>query len=312
MTNSLQRTIELHYDLFVANSYSMDALCFNKAEYQLIRAILSLGNYVGEPIKVNIEAKSEGSVIDTLQVLISDPTVQHVVDVLIGALIANWFRPKLPKTEEIKNRLEIIEKIKAGTFSKEEVESLLSCDKNLKKWASAYYKSIQETQEVSRITASIASGNKLIEEATIEYKDFDDKIITTEETTETKIIEGTTIHIVSPVLVKVKRSQLWEGIYSGEPIEFKVEDSEFMEQVYNHEIKFGNGTYITCSLAITTTTKVKDDGDVETNRTYIVKDVVQWADDETFHYYTKRYKRKRAENNNRQLTINFDIETTVN
>lgn len=113
------------------------------------------------------------------------------------------------------------------------------------------------------------------------------------------------------MLVKVKRTQLWEGIYSSEPIEFKVEDSEFMEQVYNHEIKFGNGTYIKCSLAITTTTKVKDDGDVEITHSYTVKEVLQWADDDTFQYYTKRYKRKQAENNNKLLTLNFDVEASA-
>lgn len=312
MTNPLQRTIELHYELFAANSHSMDALAFNKSEYHLIKAIHSLRDYAGEAIKVNIEAKSEGSVKDILQVILPDSAIKIVVEALLTALISNWFRPKISKTEEIKNRIEIIDRIKSGNYTKEEVENLLSGDKRLRRWCSEYYDSIQKTNEVSQITASIIDDNKLIEEASIEHTDFDDKIITTEETTETKTIEGATIHIVSPVLVKVKRTQLWEGIYSGEPIEFKVEDSEFMEQVYNHEIKFGNGTYIKCSLAITTTTKVKDDGDVEIAHAYIVKEVSQWADDDTFQYYTKRYKRKQAENNNKQLTINFDIETTVN
>ncbi len=307
MTDSLQRTIKLHYDLFVTDSHAMDALAFNKAEFHLIRAILYLSEYAGEPIKVNIEAKKEGSVIDLLQVILPDSVIKIVVEALLTALISNWFRPKIHRTEEIKNRLEIIDRIKAGNYTKEEVEILLSGDKQLKKWCSYYYASIQKTNEVSQITASITDDNKLIEKESIGYKDFVDKIITKDETTETRTIEGTTIHIVSPVLVKIKRTQLWEGIYSGIPIEFKVEDSEFMEQVYNHEIKFGNGTYITCSLAITTTTKVNDDGDIEINRTYIVKDVTQWADDETFQYYTKRYKRKQTENN-KQLTINFDEE----
>lgn len=309
MTDNLQRTIELHYELFVRDNHSMDALAFNKAEYNLIMAIRSLGDYVDCSIKVNVEAKSEGSIIDILQVVISNSKFQHIADVLLGALISNWFRPKIHKTEEIKNRLEIIDKIKSGNYTQQEAECLLADDKKLKKWCSNYYKSLQETKEVSQVTASILSDEGTVDKKTIEQKDFDNKIITTEEHSKTTIIEGTTIHIVSPILVKVNKKQSWEGIYSGKPIDFKVEDTDFLNQVYNHEIKFGNGTYITCSLAITTVTKTKDDGEVEINHNYIVKEVSMWADDDNFQYYTKRYKRKLAKKNApKQLDLFQDMD----
>lgn len=77
MTNPLQRTIELHYELFAANIHSMDALAFNKSEYHLIKAIHSLSDYAGEAIKVNIEAKSEGSVKDILQVILPDSEIKN-------------------------------------------------------------------------------------------------------------------------------------------------------------------------------------------------------------------------------------------
>ena len=51
----------------------------------------------------------------------------------------------------------------------------------------------------------------------------------------------------------------WRGIYSGLPIEFKIDDKDFLEQVYDQEIKFGNGTSITCNLQIETKTTIKDD-----------------------------------------------------
>lgn len=308
MTNSSLRTLELHYELFSNDSHSMDALSFNKAEFNLIKAIISLGDYLDAEIKVNVEAKGEGSIKDYLQVIVEKLDLQPAFNVLLGALISTWFRPKIHRTEEIKNRLEIIERIRTNNITPAEAELLLSDDKKLKQWCSQYYKSIQEPREVAQITASIHSEKEQIIEETIQSRDFDDKIISTEETTSTQTIEGTTIHIVSPVLVKVKRSQPWEGIYSGNPIEFKIEDNEFLEQVYNHEIKFGNGTYIICSLSITTLTKIKDDGEIETSHTYVVKEVSQWADDETFQYFTKRYKRKQAEANAPKMESLFSDE----
>lgn len=308
MTMPNQNTIELHYDLFIENSHSMNALAFNRAQMYFIKAILSIGDFVDGSIKVNVEAKREGSIVDLLQIIIDNPAFQHAVEFLLGALVSNWFRPKIHKTEEIKNRLEIVEKIKKGKFTREEANYLIGSDRKLAKWCSEFYKSIQETREVSQITANILSNDRAIESETIGANDFDDKIITIEETTETTTIASTTIHIVSPVLIKVGKSKPWEGIYSGEKIEFKVEDADFLEQVYDHEIKFGNGTYITCSLSITTKTKIKDDGEIEIDRSYIVKDVMQWADDNTFQYYTKRYKRIRtARNAPKQLTL-FDNE----
>ena len=70
----------------------------------------------------------------------------------------------------------------------------------------------------------------------------------------------------------------WRGIYSGLPIEFKIDDKDFLEQVYDQEIKFGNGTSITCTY-------------------YIVKLITQWSDDEHFQYDTKKYKKIKKEQN---------------
>ena len=50
-------------------------------------------------------------------------------------------------------------------------------------------------------------------------------------------------------------------------------------------------------MTITTTTKTNDDGEIKVDYSYIVKDVSQWADDETFQYHTKRYKRQKKEKN---------------
>lgn len=297
MADSTLRTIEIHYDLFKSHSHSMNALAYNRAEYNFILAIQSLRKFLDCGIKVDIEAREEGSIIDNLKVFTENSVLTNAFNTLIGALIGYWFRPRLSKTEEIKNKIEIAEKIKEGNFTQQEAEALLENDKQLRKWCSLYYKHIEGTGEVSQITANVVSGDHTIEQESICHTDFVNKIITVEEFTETRTIEGVTIHIVSPVLSKVNKKLVWRGIYSNKPIDFKIEDREFLDQVYNNEIKFGNSTYIKCSLTINTLTKTNDEGEEKVDNTYIVKDVTQWADGESFQNYTKRYKRSQKERN---------------
>lgn len=121
---------------------------------------------------------------------------------------------------------------------------------------------------------------------------------------ECKIIEDATIHIVAPVLVKGRRFP-WKGIYQNTPIEFKVEDKNFLEQVYNHDIKFGNGTAIICQLKIEDKTIVHDDGNsAETKSYYTVKYITHWGDDKNFRYETNRHKKQiQKQNLPQQLSL---------
>lgn len=218
-----------------------------------------------------------------------------------------FFRPAIHKTDEIKNRVEIAEKIKNGNFSQEEAEVLLKGDKQLKKWISKYYETLSKEDTITKVEANMpiddAQNNV---SASIEKKDFYGHVIQEGTTTTTETKEGTTIYIVAPVLVKGRRLP-WRGIYSGSPIEFKIEDKDFLEQVYNHEIKFGNGTSITCCLQIETKLTIKDDGE-DVKQYYTVKSVSQWADDEHFQYETKKYKRiKKEQNMPKQATLFDDV-----
>ncbi|MBR6444845.1 MAG: hypothetical protein IKS94_00170 [Prevotella sp.] len=96
----------------------------------------------------------------------------------------------------------------------------------------------------------------------------------------------------------------WSGIYSGKTISFKIEDKDFLEQVYNNEVKFGAATTIKCNLQI----KKKqiwtiDDPIVKEDFEYIVKDVLTWADDVHFQSETKRYKKIKADK--QQMSFDF-------
>ena len=190
-------------------------------------------------------------------------------------------------------------------FSKEEAEILLKGDKQLKKWISKYYETLSKEETITKIEANIPTEDNQNNTATIEKKDFYSHVIQEGTSTTTEIINGTTIYIVSPVLVKGRKLP-WRGIYSGLPIEFKIDDKDFLKQVYDQEIKFGNGTSITCNLLIETKTTIKD-GIEEVKMYYIVKLIMQWSDDEYFQYETKKYKRiKNEQNQPKQATLFSD------
>lgn len=89
--------------------------------------------------------------------------------------------------------------------------------------------------------------------------------------------------------------KVWKGYYLGKTIEFKVLDKEFLEQVYNNEIKFGANTVITCTLITITKKKVENGEYTDLKPEYAVKDVLQWEDDYTFKNSTKRYKKIKAD-----------------
>lgn len=101
-------------------------------------------------------------------------------------------------------------------------------------------------------------------------------------------------------------SKTWNGIYSGKTIPFKIEDKDFLKQVYANEIKFGSATTIKCTLQIKTKRIIaEDEATVKEENTYIVKSVQTWADDQCFQRDTKRYKKQKADD--RQLTLDFDL-----
>lgn len=299
---------QLHYFIAGDVPHAMDAKIHNEAERFLLKAICELQRYVECEISVRVEAKNEGGIIDNLSLICKEIDISGTLTALLAGFAGSFFRPAIHKTEEIKNRVEIMEKIKNGTLSQKEAEVLLKGDKQLKKLISEYYETLSKEDTITKVEANmpIDDAQNTIN-ASIEKKDFYGHVIQEETTTTTETKEGTTIYIVAPVLIQGRKLP-WRGIYSGTPIEFKIEDKDFLEQVYNHEIKFGNGTSITCCLQIETKLTIKDDREDVKQQYYTVKSVSHWADDEHFQYETKKYKRiKKEQNMPKQATLFDDV-----
>lgn len=286
---------QIHYYLNQEDLHKMDAKTLNECERQLLDAFDFIKAYTGE-FNIDVTPKKEGGLIETFVIYFVASNIGYdIIKNFFNALIQQFFSSTQTKLSNSIDRIKILEKIKNGTITKEEVMALVD-DKKLRKYVSNYYKPLENTDTVISVEASMKKEGDIEPfcSSKIIKADFTKKILsdtTTEDKTETA---GTTIRILSPVL-RQGHGKVWKGYYSGKTIEFKVLDKEFLEQVYNNEIKFGANTVITCTLITITKKKVENGEYTNLKPEYAVKDVLQWEDDYTFKNSTKRYKKIKAD-----------------
>jgi len=302
--------LRIHYFFASDDIHQMDAKLHNEFEAQFLRAIDVLKTNIGNNFKVDILAKEQGSFMETFVI----PFVKEPLVNLFNSFVNKFFSSDLKQKAElslsedrIKLYSEIKEKIKNNEISATEAELIVS-DQKIQKCISENYKIIKESP-VSKITTQTKLSNQKlpISETVISRSEFDTKIIKTEVIEQTIETTNTTIGILSPVLQEGHGTK-WRGMYSGSTIDFKIEDKEFLKQVYNNEIKFGANTTITCTLQISTKETYENNEKINEDKiSYIVTDVSQWADDETFMSNSKKYKKlnNNAKNYGTQLEINF-------
>lgn len=95
----------------------------------------------------------------------------------------------------------------------------------------------------------------------------------------------------SPVLINGLLDK-WRGQFNGENILFTIKDNEFIEQVFNREVKFDSWTSLTCDLEISEDVK---NGKI-CKRTFEVLYVRSWTDGSHYQTETKRYRKELVEN----------------
>ena len=285
---------QIHYYLNQEDLHQMDAKILNECERQLLDAFDFIKAYTGD-FKIEVTPKKKGGLIESFIIVAIIIGKSDTFKNLINALIQKFFSSTQTKLANSNARIELYEKVKNGTLTKEEAEELID-EKKVRKCVSNYFKSLEKANTVTSVEASMKKEGDIepFSSSKIIKADFTKKILsdtTTEDKTETA---GTTIRILSPVL-RQGHGKVWKGYYSGKTIEFKVLDKEFLEQVYNNEIKFGANTVITCTLITITKKKVENGEYTNLKPEYAVKDVLQWEDDYTFKNSTKRYKKIKAD-----------------
>jgi hypothetical protein len=277
----------------------MDAVILNECERQFICALKNINKYLKETIDIQIYAKNEGGLIENFKIIINHKMTQKIIIAIVAgfcmAFFTSRFKPKLPLSQEVKIKLENIiaikEAIAANILTEEDFLNIASNDKELLKHRSSFFKMAkkEETLEQIEIDTDTKIEKRLVfDKISVPYESFDNFILIDDDENTTDINEDKVIiHIIAPILVKGRKDH-WKGFYNGEPIVFKLSDNDFLEQVYSHEIKFGNGSFIKCNLKITTIKKK--------NQKYIilreVNYVENYGDDENFITPVKHNKKK--------------------
>jgi hypothetical protein len=288
------------------NCHVMDALKHNEAEKCLLTMINELAEISDVQIKIEVQAKEEGGLQDIFHINFKKGLESPYLN-LLCVFVCYYFSSSYPKNEEMKNRVEIAQILRENNFSAEEAIALIGSDAPLKKWASVYYKTLSDEECLKKVDAGVRYEDNPPVVASIDKSQFSHHILPDSQQNTIQVKENTTIHIVAPVLFGGRKIP-WRGMYSGVPIDFKIEDQDFLKQVYNHEVKFSSGTSITCRLKVETKQIVKN-GIEEIKSSYTVLLVTQWADDEHYQNETKRYKRlKLIEEEEKRQTSLFNDE----
>lgn len=271
----------------------MNAEIFNTCERQLIQALKNQNKYFDENIKIEVLAKKPGGIIDILRVISENPIIQGVIIGVVTAFFTSKLVSKKDISENTKNKIEnfksITELIEQGKLNEEIFIQLAHKDKDLLKLRSEFFKVAKKENKITKLdveSPTLISGRPVFDKITVLYKQFDNFIIPDikEETPSENEVK---IYIIAPILVKGRRDN-WKGYLNNMPIDFKVSDKEFLEQVHNHEIKFGNGSYINCLLKTISTLKNEVFQPIITRE---VVNVSNYGEDNGFVYIVKRKKK---------------------
>lgn len=315
-TSNNALTIQLRYCFEDENLHSMDAEVFNECERQFIKVIKSTEKYFEDALQVKIKPRKEGSLIDVFTIAINNPDIRATALTLITIFTTKFFETKFlsgkDKADETGKKLEnlqtIKEQIKAGILTKDDFDYIASNDKDLRKQKSIFFKSAKKEADISKIeTTTISNSNIHPILIIVERKDFDSFIITetTEKTDET---QDAKIYIVAPVLIQGKKTPAWRGIFDNIPIEFKISDKDFLQQVYGKQVQFSNGTFINCKLKTTTTSNIETE---ETKSSRDVIDVLNYGEDNQPIKTIRHRKKSNKNTDTSQLTMFIDYSLST-
>jgi hypothetical protein len=299
--------VQMHYSFFDENFHSMNAIIFNDCERNFIDAIQNLDKYLDFTIEIEVFAKEDGSLKGLYKIVIKK---NPLVLILITAAITAFFTSTCPQaihhTEETKNKLETIlmikEAIQSGKITLEEFDYITRNDKDLNKFKSNFFETAKKEEKIKQIVIESntpINGHHAFERKIIAHEQFDEFIIKDEFERNEYIIDAK-IYIVAPVLVKGRRDY-WKGILDEEPLEFQIMDKNFLNNVYNHSIKFSSGTYIHCKLKIVK--KINSRTHEEKLNRRVIK-VINWGDNESEVKQIKKHITKKQIST--QLLLPFD------
>lgn len=279
--------IRIHYHLN-DDSHRMDALTRNQCEAEILGILSEFSRIFEVKLDVESQAYGEGGLEEYLSLLGQhSDQIQTLVAVLVPLFaFANWSihiggKHKLTKQQIQQNEL-VLQKAKlelkkmereeesaqkgAETSqlplesppSNEEIIRAALSQKKIAIRRSNMYRTLIAYDKVKAIgfSKSHAANSP---EFQVERAAFPNFIIEPEDL-EPISLESVNIEIVSPVLRDGKNK--WRGIFEQHPISFELNDSTFRTSVLNRQVKFQNGSMMSCDLNI----QIRENelGDIET------------------------------------------------
>lgn len=311
--SKLTLNIDLHYFMNDEDCHEMDATIHNKCEANLLHVLNHLGEIFDEDIQIDVSALEEGGVIDKLKIKFKSLPAKEMFFILYGVLINHFIgiAPSLDETQKQLNRTEIIKKIKEGDFSDDEVMFIIQGDPEILKRKNQYFEELNRESNVAKITCSSYSdceSGDIPLSVTIEKKDFPSQIVKGYTHTSISEYKGTTILVVSPVLLQGSKAK-WKGVFNSQDITFNITDKEFLKQVYAQEVSFTAGTTLKCDLLVRTIVNYDATGDlIKTTYEREVYNITSWDDGSHILHETKRYRRMRIEAMQPSLFSDSDFE----
>lgn len=312
-TSNINLKIELRYCFDDEIKHSMNAEIFNECERYFIRGIKSIEKYFENTIYLEIKPRKEGSLIDVFTIAINNPVITTTFTAIATHFATKFFDSKFStakhKTDETEKRLDNLEKIKEqikdGTLTKDDFDYIASNDKDLRKQKSNFFKSAKRETEITKIETTINTNSNISPTIIIIDRENFDKFILTHTTEQSIEAQDAKIYIVAPILIKGRRDA-WKGIFQDDNIDFKIADKDFLDQVWNKQINFQNGTYINCHLKTIISINIETE-EIKIMRE--VENVFNYGEDNTPIKNVKHRKKNKNVNSIERPNLFSELET---
>lgn len=271
--------LELHYFL-TDDSHLIDSFVRHKCEAEILHIAKDLITAFGGDIDILSEAPKEGGFVDfwkfvkkyKVEIGLTTPVIVLIVQILTLCMSrVPAVHPDQLKNIQLDNQLKElnIEKLKQELSKGKDVvitdtmvnECVEYLDTNYKtvKHKSNFYQTLQNYNDVTKISTTSYLDDKVVKEATVvEKADFHKFILTTNDLP-TITVENAVIEVISPVLKNQKYK--WKGVYNGRPISFSMKDIDYTNSVIKGDTTFHSGFFIECVLQIGR--KINDMGIIE-------------------------------------------------
>ncbi|MEA5098919.1 MAG: hypothetical protein VB011_00170 [Bacteroidales bacterium] len=309
-------SIELHY-WFDDDSHSMDAVIRNSCEREFLAMIKTFSEELNIQIKVDVEAKEEGGIIEWYNFITSSDGVKlYSLGTFVLQIIQIFLtrKSKLDK-EEQRLKIELLKiqienarneakqkNIEISDITDKKLIELIDDNIKLKKQRSNFYQKLEKETKVETIEVTIAeSKDNIICTEGVQRKDFSLYILESNELDPIDI-EDAVIEIISPVLKKGKDK--WTGIYNGEKIMFTMHSNEFKTLVQIGDVVFKNGASINCYMQIKK--EIDNEGNIRIKSYDVIRVNSHFINDKPVETPEGKRNRQNKEAERMQMKIDFN------